>query len=594
MKINHKSYSRILKAVYLFFLFQFVYYINHYSNIGISHNNDYIHREMYKKCLKKKSSNDNNDLNSNMTLKFFDHDDNTTTGEILTIKPIMHTYIESNEYVDKELLDFWMTSWKDAGWETRILLPRDALNHTSFGAFNNVLQKNKVCCLPRQTYLRHLAMSTIKEGGFYSEAYVFPLRSDLYLQAGQNVSIPNQGNFTSWDGIQGSLMSGSYNEWNRMTQLLMEKIKKNVVLSLMEISDESCDTYNHENLISDPTMLLSIGQFSDDMCKLFNDYLAIRFHPHEIVRHGIDLKDRYSIVSSWFKIHKARCANNDRPIVFTFYEHVSQLDEEQPRELLEVWTQSWYDAGWEPVVLTMGDAKRHPNYKYFQKVLNNHKQFRNNRDRYNYYCFMRWVAISASGGGWLVDYDTFPLNLPATTTLPNHGQFTGHSDYVPNILSGSLTEWNRMIKILFNQLEKQNNKRLFYSDMLAAQDIYFSPENNNDNNNNSTTITKPSSLFITETTSGQLYDFYTEEIANPNTRWKLINPYDFKNKCHLSKMYTTIHFSHHSCGKMWFCRDGVHEGIDGNFIKQQRRGEIAKKWLEWWKFYCGDEVNKLF
>ena len=462
MKINRKSYSRIFKAIYLFFLFQFICYINYYSNIkitigGISNKNDFIHREMYNKCLKKKSNDNDLSSTSNMTLNFVHHDNNDTTTttamakDIIKIKPIMHTYVESNEYVDKKLLDFWMTSWKDAGWEIRILLPRDARNHSDYREFNQLLLKKRVCCLPRQTYLRHLAMSTVKEGGFYSEAYVFPLRSDLYLQKGQNLSIPNQGNFTSWDGIHGSIMSGSYEEWNRMTTILREKIKKNVVLSFMEISDESCDTYHHENLISDPTMLLSMGQFSNDICNLFDDYLAIRFHSHEIVRHGIDIKDRYSIVSSWFKIYNARCVTNNnnsdnddhhsRPIIFTFFEPVTDLHDEQPIELLNVWKESWYGAGWNPVVLTMGDAKRHPNFEYFQNILVGKKQFRRNRDRYNYYCFMRWVAISASGGGWLVDYDTFPLNLPASTymtSLPHDGQFTGHSSYVPNILSGKL------------------------------------------------------------------------------------------------------------------------------------------------------------
>ena len=151
-------------------------------------------------------------------------------------------------------------------------------------------------------------MSTVKKGGFYSEAHVFPLRSDLYLQSGQNVSIPNQGNFTSWDGIQGSILSVSYEEWNRMTKALMKKIKKNAVLSFIKISDESCDTYRHENLIADPTLLLSGKQFNKTIiCTEFENYLAIRFHPYEIVRAGIDIKERYFIVSSWYDMYNARC-----------------------------------------------------------------------------------------------------------------------------------------------------------------------------------------------------------------------------------------------------------------------------------------------
>jgi len=342
----------------------------------------------------------------------------------------------------------------------------------------------------------------------------------------------------------------------------------------MEISDESCDTYKHENLISDPTNLLTVGQFSNDVCTMFDGYLAIRFHPHEIVRHGIDIKDRFSIVSSWFKIYKARCTN-DRPIMFTFMEHITNLDAEQPEELLEVWKESWAAAGWEAVVLSMGDAKRHPNFKYYENVLAKGLQFRDNRDRYNYYCFMRWVAISASGGGWLSDYDTFPLNLPPNHILPNKGKFTGHAEYVPNILSGSLYEWNRMIKLLFDKVAT-HNKKLFYSDMLALQDLLIS--------NNSS--------FISHLSSGQLFQFYEKEIADLNTKWRDVNPYDFVEKCHISVNFTTLHFSHHSCNIMWFCRDEVHENVDGNFMKQQRRGVVALKWLDAWKRQCGSEVDQ--
>merc|ERR1719203_2570375 len=139
-----------------------------------------------------------------MTLNFVHHDNNDTTTtamekeDIIKIKPIMHTYVESNEYVDEKLLDFWMTSWKDAGWEIRILLPRDARNHSDYREFNQLLLRKRVCCLPRQTYLRHLAMSTVKEGGFYSELYVLPLRTDIFPEIDEGL-LPNEGRFTSWD-----------------------------------------------------------------------------------------------------------------------------------------------------------------------------------------------------------------------------------------------------------------------------------------------------------------------------------------------------------------------------------------------------------
>ena len=41
---------------------------------------------------------------------------------------------------------------------------------------------------------------------------------------------------------------------------------------------------------------------------------------------------------------------------------------------------------------------------------------------------------------------------------------------------------------------------------------------------------------------------------------------------------------------MWFCREGAHEGVDGNHITHSKRGEVASKWLDAWKLECGSKV----
>jgi len=485
-------------------------------------------------------------------------------------KPIMHTYIDrSDQYVEEGLLTLWIKSWRDAGWEVRLLTPEDAKKHANYAEYNKALRRSKVCCLPLQTYLRHLAMSTIEEGGFFSEIYVFPLRQYTYPEVKDGL-LPNGGNFTSWDGIFGSHMSGSHDEWNRMTKILMENIEKNVVLSLQKLHNESPNSFHHENLVSDSSALLSNNQFRSDLCTVFEEFSSIRFHPNEMNQRGIDVEDKLAIVSSWFNVHKARCWG-DRPLIFTFYEPVSYLMEESPDDLIEVWKSSWSEAGWEPVVLNMGDAKRHPNYKFLAKTLDDGLQFADSKDKYNYFCFIRWVAMAASGGGWMADYDTFPLNLPASFELPNNGSFTGHASFIPNLLSGSSSEWNRMIGLLFHAFSRHNRKE-FYSDLYAAKDLF-----------------EQKSSFVASEHTAQLHDFYADEISDPNTKWRRIDPYDFTNKCHISDDYVAIHFSHWTCGLMWFCKEESHKDIDGNPINRFRRSEVAKKWLEARRLQCEEK-----
>jgi len=80
------------------------------------------------------------------------------------------------------------------------------------------------------TRMSHLAMSTVKEGGFFSEQCALPFKSNSHK--GHQYDYPNQGNFTCHDDAIGSIMSGTCNEWNRITSLSLKNIDMNVALSL--------------------------------------------------------------------------------------------------------------------------------------------------------------------------------------------------------------------------------------------------------------------------------------------------------------------------------------------------------------------------
>ena len=124
-----------------------------------------------------------------------------------------------------------------------------------------------------------------------------------------------------------------------------------------------------------------------------------------------------------------------RPQIHTFYEKVHQGED----NLLDQWKAAWSEAGFVPVVLTMDDARQHPDFDRIDKIIS--KTFGHS---YNGLCFFRWFAMAMTAhGGWMVDYDTFPLLLQRpnhqgnpldffdTRQLPNDGQLTSYENVVP-------------------------------------------------------------------------------------------------------------------------------------------------------------------
>eukprot|EP00521_Asterionellopsis_glacialis_P014546 CAMPEP_0195290082 /NCGR_PEP_ID=MMETSP0707-20130614/6090_1 /TAXON_ID=33640 /ORGANISM="Asterionellopsis glacialis, Strain CCMP134" /LENGTH=170 /DNA_ID=CAMNT_0040350159 /DNA_START=549 /DNA_END=1058 /DNA_ORIENTATION=- len=81
-------------------------------------------------------------------------------------------------------------------------------------------------------------------------------------------------------------------------------------------------------------------------------------------------------------------------------------------------------------------------------------------------------------GGWMSDYDTFPLGITPHmgSHLPNQGRFTSYARHVPALLSGSAAEWNRLTQELFHMAIAVEPEDLlkpnFYSDMHALKDLH--------------------------------------------------------------------------------------------------------------------------
>jgi hypothetical protein len=166
--------------------------------------------------------------------------------------------------------------------------------------------------------------------------------------------------------------------------------------------------------------------------------------------------------------------NDKRPIMHTFYYSIPKsegrstgMSEQDDEKLLLEWKNFWALAGWRPKVLGLNTAKQHPFYDEFVQALEG-MPF----GFYDKLCFIRWLAIAQAGGGFMSDYDTFPLHdfLADGMNLPNTGNFTMYENLVPSVVSASDKEYLRIAKLMVESVNRNRNTGHF-SDMLVSVEI---------------------------------------------------------------------------------------------------------------------------
>ena len=150
-------------------------------------------------------------------------------------------------------------------------------------------------------------------------------------------------------------------------------------------------------------------------------------------------------------------------------------------QLIHMWKTLWKESGWEPRVLDLEDAKKHPDFIKYSEILQNSVYTNLYDQSYDSLCFLRWLAMASHGsGGWMADYDTIPMGISVMTglNLPNNGKFTSYEQWVPSLMSGTAEEWERMSHLVLNQVKNEKNDDSkdvpanHYSDMLALKHVH--------------------------------------------------------------------------------------------------------------------------
>lgn len=101
--------------------------------------------------------------------------------------------------------------------------------------------------------------------------------------------------------------------------------------------------------------------------------------------------------------------NNNSRKVYCYYESVP--GQGSAADLIQLWSASWKQQGWDPVVLGRRDAEKHPKFLPFYKRAASFPTI--NPPGYDLSCWLRWLAFAEAGGGVMTDYDVINRALPA-------------------------------------------------------------------------------------------------------------------------------------------------------------------------------------
>jgi hypothetical protein len=139
-------------------------------------------------------------------------------------------------------------------------------------------------------------------------------------------------------------------------------------------------------------------------------------------------------------------SQNTERTMHTFFEPIHP---ETTEDVLQMgaWSEVWGRAGWHTRMLTVSDARLHPLFDVVDQRLNKllaAGAMGRNNGAYEKMCYLRYLAIAASGGGWMCDYDVIPLGgFVAGEPLP--ANFTSYNAHVPDLMVGTADQWTELL-----------------------------------------------------------------------------------------------------------------------------------------------------
>jgi len=134
------------------------------------------------------------------------------------------------------------------------------------------------------------------------------------------------------------------------------------------------------------------------------------FKPHKggiepAIYHGVkDASAREAVKARHITFNEKK--DLARTTVFTYFATATDIGHGQSNEILSLWKQGWQSRGWNPVVLRLMEASRHPKFAAMKHALTTLPYVGDKNEQAG--LFYRWLALDTMGGGLLVGIDQLP------------------------------------------------------------------------------------------------------------------------------------------------------------------------------------------
>lgn len=258
----------------------------------------------------------------------------------------------------------------------------------------------------------------------------------------------------------------------------------------------------------------------------------------------------------------------EKPVMHTFYESVKNgccgMTTEGHDMLLNAWRESWEERGWETKVLTMEDAKKHPDFDLLDERLAFLQV-----TPYNRRCFWRWLAMASlenEDGGWMSDYDLFPLELDAARaneiTKDDDGTFKSYAWHIPCLIHASRSEWDRVIHLMIDILPEERGSHV--TDMLTLQNVDYE---------------------LGRSGMKWMYDVAPNDIER-NFLYSLDENDEMFLNCEIGAGKLAVHLSHFGTAESW--KYGLYplDDIEDEKEAVEKRGDAAVKMMHDYRDGC--------
>ncbi|MDC3298576.1 hypothetical protein OAU81_00740 [bacterium] len=165
--------------------------------------------------------------------------------------------------------------------------------------------------------------------------------------------------------------------------------------------------------------------------------------------------------------------------IYTYYQNINHSSQ---NELIDLWKISWSRQGYEPIVLNLEDAKRHP---YFETLNTEMRRIckeiaKKEINDYGMSCWFRWLAYATQTEEkfYVSDYDAINANFPITES--NDKLHLMDFD-CPFLASGTPSQFENLCKVFVEvsneRLEILKQQANHYHDQEFFQ-YNFTPQKN--------------------------------------------------------------------------------------------------------------------